>query len=77
MPHVNDELHHSGWNACSSCYTDASKSRSRLILPCLESSRVYVIDTATDPRKPRIDKVGRLPFAISLIAHSLVTLVGS
>ncbi|GMP78126.1 hypothetical protein CsSME_00034177 [Camellia sinensis var. sinensis] len=20
MPHISDELHHSGWNACSSCY---------------------------------------------------------
>ena len=57
MPHVDDELHHTGWNACSSCYTDLSKSRSKLILPCLQSSRVYIIDTATDPRAPRIHKV--------------------
>ena len=57
LPHVDDEIHHTGWNACSSCYTDPSKSRSRLILPCLESSRIYVVDTATDPRAPRIDKV--------------------
>jgi len=57
LPYLDDEIHHSGWNACSSCYTDPSKSRSRLILPCLESSRVYVVDTATDPRAPRIDKV--------------------
>src|SRR5712691_6104712 len=33
MPSVGDELHHFGWNACSSCHADESKSRSFLILP--------------------------------------------
>ncbi|XP_061699653.1 methanethiol oxidase isoform X1 [Syngnathoides biaculeatus] len=56
MPNVNDELHHSGWNACSSCFGDASKKRDRLILPALISSRVYVVDVGTDPRKPRLHK---------------------
>lgn len=41
MPYNGDELHHSGWNACSSCHTDSSRSRSRLILPAINSSRVY------------------------------------
>ena len=27
MPHVGDELHHFGWNACSSCHGDETKSR--------------------------------------------------
>ena len=31
MPHVGDELHHFGWNACSSCHGDESKSRRFLI----------------------------------------------
>ena len=57
MPNVNDELHHSGWNACSSCYGDRSKSRSLLVLPCLESDRIYVVDTATREREPRLHKV--------------------
>jgi selenium-binding protein 1 len=57
LPNVGDEIHHFGWNACSSCYTDSSKSRSRLVLPCLESSRVYIVDTATDLRAPRLLKV--------------------
>ncbi|XP_022529634.1 methanethiol oxidase [Astyanax mexicanus] len=56
MPNVNDELHHSGWNACSSCFDDPSKKRNRLILPSLISSRVYVIDVGTDPHAPRIHK---------------------
>ena len=41
MPHLGDELHHSGWNACSSCFGDPGKSRSRLILPALGSGRIY------------------------------------
>lgn len=57
MPNLKDELHHSGWNACSSCYDDASKTRNRLILPSLISSRIYVVDVGTDARAPRLHKV--------------------
>jgi len=57
MPNVGDELHHSGWNACSSCFGDATKKRNRLILPSLISSRIYVVDVGTDPRAPRLFKV--------------------
>ncbi|XP_029436590.1 methanethiol oxidase isoform X1 [Rhinatrema bivittatum] len=56
MSNTFDELHHSGWNNCSSCHGDPTKKRDRLILPCLISSRVYVIDVGTDPRAPRIHK---------------------
>ncbi|XP_051227761.1 selenium-binding protein 1 [Lolium perenne] len=55
--HIGDELHHSGWNACSSCHGDPSTSRRFLILPSLLSGRVYVVDTATDPRAPALHKV--------------------
>lgn len=41
VPNLGDELHHSGWNACSSCHDDPSRSRSLLILPGLKSGRVY------------------------------------
>ncbi|XP_063802736.1 methanethiol oxidase isoform X5 [Pseudophryne corroboree] len=57
MPNANDELHHSGWNTCSSCFGDHTQVRDRLILPCLISSRVYVVDVGTDPLAPRIHKV--------------------
>jgi selenium-binding protein 1 len=57
MPNIGDEVHHSGWNACSSCYGEDGVARTKLILPCLLSSRIYVIDTATDPKAPRIFKV--------------------
>ncbi|KAM9515001.1 methanethiol oxidase isoform 1-T1 [Guaruba guarouba] len=57
MPNVGDELHHSGWNTCSSCFGDATKKRNRLILPSFISSRIYVVDVGTDPRAPRLFKV--------------------
>lgn len=57
MPNLGDELHHSGWNACSSCFGDASKKRNRLILPSLMSSRIYVVDVGTDPKAPQLHKV--------------------
>lgn len=57
LPHLGDEVHHSGWNACSSCHDDPTRSRSRLILPSLGSDRIYVIDVKTDPKNPKLDKV--------------------
>ena len=54
MPNIGDELHHSGWNACSSCHHDADKSRQYLILPGVRSSRLHFVDTATDPRAPAL-----------------------
>ena len=55
MPNVGDELHHFGWNACSSaCHS--SLSRDRLIVPGIRSSRIHILDVS-DPRAPRIDKV--------------------
>ncbi len=57
MTHLGDELHHSGWNACSSCHDDPKRSRNRLILPSLISDRIYFVDTETDPREPRLTNV--------------------
>ena len=45
MPHVGDELHHFGWNACSSCHGDAHRSRRFIVLPGLASSRIHIVDT--------------------------------
>ncbi|XP_069506386.1 methanethiol oxidase-like [Ambystoma mexicanum] len=56
MPNMRDELHHLGWNACSSCYGNPSKKRDRLILLSLISSRIYVVDVGMDPRAPRLHK---------------------
>jgi selenium-binding protein 1 len=56
MPNVGDELHHFGWNACSSCHGDEGKSRRYLVVPGQRSSRIHVIDTA-DERAPELYKV--------------------
>jgi len=66
LPYIADEVHHTGWNACSSCHDDASKSRNRLIMPCLNSDRIYVVDTGTDKYAPRIHKVIPLFVGVSL-----------
>ncbi|ONK56592.1 uncharacterized protein A4U43_C10F10460 [Asparagus officinalis] len=57
VPHIGDELHHSGWNSCSSCHGDPSAARRYLILPSLLSGRIYVVDTASNPRAPVLHKV--------------------
>ena len=57
MTNLGDELHHSGWNACSSCHDDPKRSRNRLVLPSLGSNRIYMVDTETSPRAPRLAEV--------------------
>ncbi|MDS9951606.1 MAG: selenium-binding protein SBP56-related protein, partial [Planktomarina sp.] len=57
MPGIGDELHHMGWNACSSCFDDTSMARKYLLLPGVRSNNIHIIDTATDPRAPRLHKV--------------------
>ena len=55
MPNVGDELHHYGWNRCSSaCH---GPDRSHLIMPGFRSSRVHVVNVSDDPRRPAIEKV--------------------
>lgn len=55
MPNVDDELHHFGWNRCSSaCH---GPDRSHLIVPGFRSSRIHVVNVADDPRRPRIERV--------------------
>jgi selenium-binding protein 1 len=61
---VGDELHHFGWNACSSALMheghdmgEDGLQRRFLLLPGLRSSRIHVYDTQPDPRSPRLHKV--------------------
>ena len=53
-----DELHHFGWNACSSALCPTAfhpqLERRYLILPGIRSSRIYIADIKPDPRKPKI-----------------------
>ncbi len=61
MPNAGDELHHFGWNACSSCLCPHAPhphmERRFLVVPGMRSSRIHIIDTKPDPRHPRIVKV--------------------
>lgn len=61
MPHPGDELHHFGWNACSSCLCPYSPhphmERRYLIVPGISSSRIHVLDTKPDPRQPKLVEV--------------------
>ena len=61
MPNAGDELHHFGWSACSACLSPyaphAHLERRYLIVPGIRSSRIHVIDTKPNPRKPKIVKV--------------------
>ena len=55
MPNVGDELHHFGWNRCSSaCH---GPDRSHLVVPGFRSSRFHIVNVADDPRRPWIEKV--------------------
>ncbi len=58
MPQVGDELHHFGWNACSSALCPYAPhphiERRYLIVPGLRSSRLHIIDVKDNPRAPKI-----------------------
>ena len=63
LPTTGDELHHFGWNACSSALMHEGHDmgaeglqRRYLLLPGIRSSRIYVYDTQPDPRAPRLHK---------------------
>jgi methanethiol oxidase len=56
MPHLNDELHHFGWNSCSSCHGQEGVGRRYIVLPGIASSRIYIVDTL-NPRQPKLHKV--------------------
>jgi selenium-binding protein 1 len=49
LPNAGDELHHFGWNACSSALCPYSPhphlERRYLVVPGLRSSRIHIIDT--------------------------------
>ncbi len=61
MPNPGDELHHFGWNACSSCLCPNSPhphmERRYLVVPGLRSSRIHILDTKPDPKNPKLAKV--------------------
>lgn len=61
FPNSDNELHHFGWNACSShlcAYAPhAHVERRYLVVPGTNSSRIHIVDTKPDPRNPKLIKV--------------------
>jgi methanethiol oxidase len=61
MPNVGDELHHFGWNACSSALCPWAPhphiERRYFVIPGLRSSRLHVVDVKEDPVNPKLVKV--------------------
>lgn len=61
LPYTGDELHHFGWNACSSALCPYAPhphvERRYLVVPGLRSSRIYILDTKETPTEPKIVKV--------------------
>ena len=61
MPNTGDELHHFGWNACSSSLCPNAPhphmERRYLVVPGLRSSRIHILDTKENPRKPEMVKI--------------------
>ncbi|RVW10404.1 selenium-binding protein [Prescottella agglutinans] len=62
LPGRGNELHHFGWNACSSAFKHeghdmSGLARRYLIVPGLRSSNLFVLDTGPDPRQPTVTRV--------------------
>lgn len=61
LPTLGDELHHSGWNACSATLCPSGGhphvERRYLLLPGFRSSRIFVFDVKQDPRRPTLHRV--------------------
>src|SRR5512145_2125281 len=56
-----NELHHFGWNACSSHLCPWAPhphtERRYLVVPGTHSSRIHIVDTKPDPRNPKLVNV--------------------
>jgi selenium-binding protein 1 len=61
LPNIGDELHHFGWNACSTALCPYAPhphlERRYLVVPGLRSTRIYIVDTKPDPTKLQIVKI--------------------
>ncbi|HEX3723555.1 MAG TPA: selenium-binding protein SBP56-related protein [Nitrolancea sp.] len=55
MPGMNDELHHFGWQVCSSaCHSNLK--REHLLVPGINSTNIHVVNVS-DPRRPELARV--------------------
>jgi selenium-binding protein 1 len=60
MSTPGDELHHFGWNACSSCLCPNAPhphvERRYLVVPGLRSSRIHILDKSSTPSPIRVSR---------------------
>lgn len=61
MPYTGGELHHFGWNACSSMLCPNAPhphvERRYLVVPDIRSSHISILDIKEQPTKPQVVKV--------------------
>src|SRR6266404_5953143 len=61
LPNIGNELHHFGWNACSTALCPYAPhphlERRYFVVPGLRSSRIHIVDTKPDPTKLEIVKI--------------------
>lgn len=61
MPYTGGELHHFGWNACSSMLCPNAPhphvERRYLVVPDIRSSHITILDTKPDPTQPKVVRV--------------------
>ena len=58
VPTTGDELHHFGWQICSSaCHSTTSLQRENLIVPGFTSGNLHIVNVGANPRKPELDRV--------------------
>ncbi|QFU82959.1 selenium-binding protein SBP56-related protein [Natronorubrum aibiense] len=57
MPTKGDELHHFGWNACSSSCHVGDLERRYLVVPGNRSSRIHIVDTLADDGPEIVDVI--------------------
>ncbi|TBH20944.1 selenium-binding protein SBP56-related protein [Thermus thermamylovorans] len=61
MPYAGGELHHFGWNACSSMLCPGAPhphlERRYLVVPDIKTSHIAILDTRPDPTRPQVVKV--------------------
>lgn len=61
MPYTGGELHHFGWNACSSMLCPNAPhphvERRYLVVPDIRSSHITILDIKEQPTKPQVVKV--------------------
>ncbi|CAK9021992.1 unnamed protein product [Durusdinium trenchii] len=72
MAEPGDELHHLGWNACSSCRGQTGRpTHSFIVAPGVLSGNIHIIDVKSDPKAPKLHKTIPGPEILSKVGAAL------